>query len=228
MGQTVLDTLAGFDMFDGVSAAKLTELGITPRMRSLGNGQLLFERNDPALDVYFICEGRLLVVFFTEDGREVTFSSVSAGQYLGELSALDDLPRSLSVYAQGRAKLVALSQSDFLKLIDALPGFRRRVMRNLVALIRRLTERSYQGTAMNVETRLRSYLVRLALEQGAMRRGGTIASAPTHSEIASLIGANREAVSRAISFLKKSGVIDAGRKRLQILQPDNLLNGLDS
>jgi hypothetical protein len=41
------------------------------------------------------------------------------------------------------------------------------------------------------------------------------------------VGANREAVSRAISHLKRIGAIDAGRQRLIVLSPEKLLEGID-
>ena len=100
------------------------------------------------------------------------------------------------------------------------------MLHGLVANVRRLTERLYQANLFTVEQRVRSYLVRLALEAGEMNPGGSILDAPTHSEIANWVGSNREVVSRVMSGLKKSGIINTKRKHITLLEPDLLLKAL--
>ena len=224
----VIDSLSDCELFHGVDPMALAALNLRPIRRRLSAGQVLFDRNDDTQDVWLVLSACLVVVFLTADGRELNFSLVGPGRYLGEVSAIDGQTRSLSVYARKSGEVLILSQADFHKAIDALPVVRGRVLRSMAGLIRNLTERSYQSVAMDVETRLRAFLVRQALEQNVLEPGGHIFEAPSHSEIADWIGANREAVSRAISFLKKSGVIDSGRRRLKILRPELLLEGLSA
>lgn len=226
MSRTVLDDLMRSPLLEGTDLRALRELDLRPRARTLAPGQLLFDRDDASLDVHFVLDGRLLAVLRDAEGRELLFSQIAPGGHLGELSAIDGQQRSLSVYAQTEARVITIAQEEFRRLIEACPTVRDAVMRHLVTMIRKLTIRSYETAAMTVEDRLRAYLVRLATEHGALTGSATIHDAPSHSEIASVIGSNREAVSRAVSMLKRSGIIEAGRRRFRILAPDVLMAGL--
>ena len=227
MAANSLELLAEMPLFQGVGVDELASLGIRARLKRLESGQILFDEADQSRDVYFLVSGRLLAVHLTADGREMIFSRFDVGTYFGELAALDDGERSLSIYAQGQAQILVVSQQDFLTLVDRIPDIRQGVLRSLVETVRQLTQRLYQATLFSAEQRVRSYLVRLALEAGQMHSGGKIIDAPTHSEIASWIGSNREVVSRIMSGLKKAGVIHTQRKLIQLIEPDTLLQSLD-
>jgi CRP-like cAMP-binding protein len=215
--------LAQFSFFDGVTPDTLRATGIAPRERSFSTGQVIVDRDDSSRDVYFLAKGRVLAVYWTEDGRELIFGRIGQDAYFGELSAIDAGPRSLSVYAHRDVTVISISHQEFLAILDQLPVLRLRLLTDMAQRIRSLTERSYQAASLNVEMRVRSYLVRLALEVGALRNQGEISDAPTHTEIANSVGSNREAVSRVMSDLKKSGHIESGRKRIKLVSPDDFM-----
>lgn len=223
MSIKLLQDLLRCPLLKDVPLEQLTALNITPRQKTYTANQIVLDRDEQSHDVYFLMSGRILAVYWTEDGRELIFGRLNIGSYFGELSALDDAPRSLSVYAHSRASLVSISQADFLTLIDNLPLVRARLLHDMAQSIRRLTERSYQAASLSVDKRVRSYLVRLALEAGALQNQGEIKDAPTHTEIANSVGSNREAVSRVMSDLKKSGLIESGRQRIKLITPDTFL-----
>ena len=226
MSTDSLALLAEMPLFRDVDVDQLSALGIRARLKTLDSGQILFDEADRSRDVYFLLSGRLLAVHLTVDGREMIFGRIDYRTYQGELAALDNGERSLSIYAHRKVEILVVSQQDFLAVMDQIPLVRQRVIRDLVATVRRLTERLYQATLFSAEQRVRSYLVRLALEAGQMHKDGEILDAPTHSEIASWIGSNREVVSRIMSGLKKSGIIHTQRKLIRLLEPDTLLQSL--
>ncbi|MFV0384763.1 Crp/Fnr family transcriptional regulator [Paracoccus sp. (in: a-proteobacteria)] len=207
-------------------AAVPTEILASPRLRwserLCGAGQLVIDRESSDHSVVFVRDGAFIAVYWTETGRELTFSRIGPGDYFGELAALDEGPRSISIYAQIPSRVVVIEGESFLWLVDEVPAFRARLLRDLTGRIRSLTKRLTEMVSQNVDQRVRGYLMRLALEQGVCQPDGVIHDTPTHAEIASYIGTNREAVSRVISELQKTGVINAGRQRLTILSPDAL------
>ena len=76
---------------------------------------------------------------------------------------------------------------------------------------------------LSVKERVRTYIARLAIEQGKLAAGAFIENAPTHAEIAGSIGANREMVSRSMSKLAKRSIIRSARQKIEIVDPDALL-----
>lgn len=211
-------------LFEGLSEHDLAPCAPDFTERRLDAWETLIDQHTASRDVYFLVAGSLLAVYWTSEGREIIFSRQPVGEYLGELAALDDGPRSLAVVARSRATVVCMPQRSFVSLFDQVPAIRHRVTRGLVARIRSLTAKNLELTAFSVEQRVSSYLLTLALERGRLEGGGVIEDAPTHADIAASVGANREMVSRIMVRLKKRGVIDASRRRIELLDPEALSN----
>lgn len=191
--------------------------------RNYKAGQTILTQNDDHDDVLFLANGRLLAVYLTDEGREIIFSAMSRGDYFGELTALDGAPRSLCVYARTAATLATMPAGVFRALINDSPAFRRVILTNLAQRIRVLTERNCQLITFSVPDRVKAFILRRAAEEGLLKRGSVLTSFPTHAEIAAQIGANREAVSRALSALAQAGTIATRRGALTIHDPDGLL-----
>jgi CRP-like cAMP-binding protein len=194
------------------------------RTKFFSPGQIVFSQDDTSGDVYFLRSGLLLAIYLDQDGKELIFTRLNAHDYFGELSAIDGGTRSLSVYSKTESCLIVMKRQAFLDLLETVPLVRQRIMIDLVGRIRGLTKRSYQLTSQSVDKRLKAYLARMALETGAFKPNGQLTKFPTHAEIAGSIGASREEVSRTISVLKRTGILEAGRQKLTILQPNALLS----
>lgn len=218
------DKLLSFKLplFDGLSPADFADLKLDVNELKLDAWQNVFDQHDTSHDVYFLLDGALLAVYWTEEGREIVFSRFPKGAYFGELSAIDETPRSLAVFAKTKARILSMKQDCFLQLLDQIKPVRDRVILDLAKRIRTLTDRSTEMTTLSVEQRVGSYLLRLAAEHGKLAAGSIIKNAPTHSEIAGTIGANREMVSRSISKLAKRGIIKSSRQRIEICDPEGL------
>ncbi len=214
----------GLPLFDGLTPDDLANIPLGVNEQKLETWQTIFDQEDESYDLYFLLSGALLAVFWTTQGREIVFSRFPIGAYFGELAAFDGTPRSLAVVAKTEAKVLTMTRQSFLQLFNEVPLIRDRIARDLVSRIRTLTERNMEMTTLSVEQRVGAYLLRLSAEQGKLAQGAIIENAPTHSEIAGSIGANREMVSRSISKLAKRGVIKSARQRIEILDPEALSN----
>ncbi|WP_373634992.1 Crp/Fnr family transcriptional regulator [Yoonia sp. SS1-5] len=212
-------------LFDGVREADLDGITLSVSEHKLTPWQTVFDQQDASYDLYFLLSGAILAVFWTAEGKEIVFSRFPEGAFFGELAALDGIPRSLAVFAKTDARVLTMNRQCFLQLFNDVPLIRQRIVNQLVARIRTLTERSMEMTTMSVEQRVATYLIRLAAEHGKLNRGGVIENAPTHAEIAGTIGANREMVSRSISKLAKRGAIKPSRQRIEICDPEGLSDG---
>ncbi|WP_041527372.1 Crp/Fnr family transcriptional regulator [Paracoccus aminophilus] len=214
--------LKDMDWFVGLEPADLAPIEAALTLRRFEQGQLIFERGTPGNTVHFVLEGRVLAVHWTQAGREIVYSDIGPGSAFGELSVLTGGLRSLSLYARSDCRLYEMPGELMHELIDINPEVRKAIIRGLVERIHSLSDRVEELTVFGVDDRLRSYLVRLALERGGLDAGSVIHDVPTHAEIANIVGANREAVSRGLAKLGREGAIEAGRKFLRILRPEAL------
>jgi CRP-like cAMP-binding protein len=218
--------IAGLPLFEGVDPAEIDRLALDMRLVSVAAGQMVFSQNDESRYVLFLLLGALTAVYWTADGQEIVFTRAGHGACFGELSAIDNQPRSLAVVANTDVSLLRIEQDSFLMLVDEIPVLRHRLLCDLVARIRSLTRKTLELTTLTAEQRVCAYLTRLAIETGHFHPGAVIAPAPTHAEIASTIGCNREVVSRTISRLVRRQAIRSGRRRIELLDPATLTAAL--
>jgi CRP/FNR family transcriptional regulator, cyclic AMP receptor protein len=192
---------------------------ITQRLRVLRapKGRTLVEKGSRSTDVFFLLEGRAKVQLYSPDGKEVTVHDVGAGDMFGEIAVLDGEPRSASIVASSELVVVAMNAKDFMACIEQSPAVGLWLSRALASSVRRLTEKVFELSALNVQARIHCELLRLA--QKGERRDGTIEvrPAPTHAELANRIGTHREAVTRELGVLSERGIIRYGRRSLMIL-----------
>jgi CRP/FNR family cyclic AMP-dependent transcriptional regulator len=165
--------------------------------------------------IFFVRDGEARVLLFSSNGREVSVRSLGAGDIVGELAALDGLPRSASVLAVSDVRVRILPKADFLACLEASPEAALWLAQRLGTEVRRLTEKVFELSALNVRARLHCELLRLA--RGPTGPRTLIAPAPTHAELANRIGTHREAVTREMRALAEMSIVRSRRRSLEFI-----------
>jgi CRP-like cAMP-binding protein len=204
------------DILKYVPEALRREIAQRLRVIRAPKGRTLVEKGSRSTDVFFLLEGRAKVQLYSQDGKEVTVHDVGPGDMFGEIAALDGEPRSASIVSSSELVVVAMQAKDFLACVEHSPAGLW-LSRALASSVRRLTEKVFELSALNVQARIHCELLRLA--QKGERRDGSIEvrPAPTHAELANRIGTHREAVTRELGVLSERGIIRYGRRSLMIL-----------
>lgn len=203
-----------FPLFRDLGRDGLLLLVASCSSRDFGPGELIVGHNDTTCDVFFLISGKLQVNLYSVDGQRVGFQEMSSGNMFGEISAVDGLPRSVSVEASTASRVAILPRHNFVALIEENPGFAMAVARHLAAQVRRLTTRVFEFSTMAVRQRLRAELLRQA--QPASGDVAIIEPILTHAELASRISTHREAVSREMAWLDAHGLVAKRGKALLI------------
>lgn len=180
-------------------------------------GQVLLGRGAASTDIYFILEGSFGVVAYSPQGREVSLRTLTAGDVVGELAAVDGQPRSATVVAETDARVAILPREDFLAFVEGSPKTAMWLAELLASKIRDMNERIFELSALNVQARLHCELLRLAKGGSESLGPLVIQPAPTHAELANRIGTHREAVTREMRALVEHKVIRAGRRSLEFV-----------
>lgn len=119
----------------------IAELAAVCRWETYGEGDLIFDRMDTSSDFYFIVKGSVRVVGHAKSGQEVAFIDLAAGQHFGELSALDNMARSATLYTLEDSTLATVSGKVFVQFMRDHPGMTLRLMDYFVNMIRTLNNR---------------------------------------------------------------------------------------
>jgi len=213
-------------LFDGVAPGALERIAADCDAQTFDEGRIVVEQGETSRDVFMMLSGRAIGMMLTEAGRQVSFTEFGPMAYFGELAALDGSPRSITVSVTEPSRIARLPHAAFANWLVREPRILRNIAVDLAARNRALNERIVGLIVHDVETRVRMLLMRLAQEREQLKPGGEIKPAPTHEAMAAFVGANREAVSRVIARLGKSGVITARRQKVTIENVVGLLEGI--
>ncbi len=186
------------------------------RLVKLRAGQMIIGHQDQTSDVFIVLEGTLRVELVSLGGREVILADIGPGELFGEYSAVDEQPRSANVSAIGACVLACIPGHLFRSAALASPETAEWLARLLVQRIRLLTERNFELNALAVRSRLHCELLRLCIDAGIADNRAAIVPAPTHAQFAARIGTHREAVTRELLYLNKSGVLEQKGRALTV------------
>ncbi len=195
------------DLFGNLSDEERGQCAARCRWQDFARDASILNRDDPDNDVLFVQSGRVRATAYSPEGRPVVFRDIEAGGMFGEFAALDDHPRSADVYALEDTRVARMSATDFLAVLETHPSCMRALLRNLTAKIRNLSDKLYEVTTLNANTRIRIYLLRLARDCDAQARIVTMPRLPSQGEIANLLSTQRETVSREFRRLENEGIL---------------------
>jgi CRP/FNR family cyclic AMP-dependent transcriptional regulator len=215
---TITDDLKRVPLFSDLSEVELARFTDVVREREYPKNSVILFEDDPGDALYIVASGQVKVVLIGEDGREVILSVLSDGDFFGEMSLIDDEPRSAHVIAMKDSALLVLRRDDFHQQIQALPSIALKVLKVLVGRLRRADAKIGGLVLLDVNGRVAKLLLDLGDEGGGPR----ITRKLTHHTIAQMIGSSRETVSRAMRELTDRGLIEVSRREITIKNRDGL------
>lgn len=222
------DIISGIEVFRNISSADCESLSHILKAHSYQAHQRIINLGEHSQDVFFVVKGTVRITTFTSSGKEVTFQDMKAGQMFGELSAIDGEPRSTNAVAVTDSLLVVATADSFFKILSDYPKVNELILRQLTGLIRKLGDRIVEFSALSVKSRIHAEILRLAKNNMVDGNSAEITPSPTHLDIANRISTHREAVSRELSDLTKSGLLKRSEGKLLITNVAQLASLLDS
>ena len=199
--------LSRVSLFSGLAADALREIEGRCTWTRYVSGEQVFDRESDTLDVYFVIDGAVRILNNAADDREVALADVLAGNYFGELAAIDGMKRSARVVATKDSLLASLDGPSFLVLMRDHPDIALRVLERLTRIVRNLDSRVSQLSTQSEQQRIWGELLRLAEPDAAKADSWHIPDLPNHKEIAAWAGTSREQVAQAIGELARDGIV---------------------
>ena len=200
--EAALESLRAIPLFTHVKREDLVRIADLLIERRFPKHKTIVEEGLPGDYMYVLRKGRVQVSKLSDDGREKILQFLESGDFFGEMSLLDDAPRSASVRALTDTQVWALSRADFLALLRRTPDVAMSVVQELARRLRETGEHASSLSFQRVTQRTQGLLQRLAKDDRG--EGRRITPALTHQQIADMIGTSRETVTRALKTLKQS------------------------
>lgn len=211
--------LKNVSIFSQLDEPALIDLARLVVSKELGKDALVFGQEDAGDALFVIAQGRVKVVLYGESGKEITLSFFTQGEFFGEMSLLDNMPRSANVVTTENSVLLILQREQFKKHLVETPTTAINILGELSRRLRKADEVIGNLALLDVYGRVARVLMDLAKKDGEeVEEGILIRKRPTQQDIASLVSTSRETVSRALSEFKKRGLLVMDGKRV-VLRP---------
>ena len=208
MAELTAETLAGIQLFRHLPAEDRKALAERCHAHRYAAKQEIVSHAEQSSDVYFIVSGQVRATIYSVGGREVAFRDLGAGEMFGDLSAIDDKPRSASVVAVADSFVISMTAKAFREVLRAYPTVTMAALQELVDLVRGLCERVIEMSTLGVKNRIHAELLRLSQKKMTGSKTAVLQPAPTHADIASRISTHREAVTRELNHLAQIGLLE--------------------
>jgi CRP/FNR family cyclic AMP-dependent transcriptional regulator len=217
-----VDELRDIPLFAGLSDGDVRRLSVHCVWRSVAENELIIDYEDETAEVLFVVDGRVRVLLRTAAGREVILDDMTAGQYFGEMAAIDGQPRSANVTALEKTRICAMPDAIFRDACCSIPAVNLSVLKMLAGRVRNLNQRLSEYAFLTAKQRLCAELLRLSRPRMGNDGQRIVSPPPLQRELADRISTQREVVTRELASLARKGIIEKTRGGLVLLQPERL------
>ena len=171
----------------------------------------VFVAGDPADALYIVISGRLKVVMSDKERREVILAILNPGEFFGEMGLIDQAPRSATVVTIEPCELLTITRTDFTKCLQKNFDLTMNVTRGLVKRLREADKKIGSLALMDVCGRVARLLMEMAETVDGQK---VVTKKLPKQQIAKMIGASREMVSRVMKEMEASGHIEIRARQI--------------
>lgn len=207
-----------------LSPAHLREVYRIAREIDLAAGEALFAKRQDADAMFIVLSGRIKIFTDSAGKKRKTFAYLTEGEFFGEMALVEDLPRTASATAVEASRLMLIYKKDFQRLLVRDPKLSLYLLRTLCARLRHANEELEGMLFRNILGRVAKVVLELAQRSGEPWNGGrALKQKFTQQELADLVGTTREPLTRALSSLRRAGLVSTtGDGRYAVPEPSKL------
>lgn len=200
------DLLRRVPLFALLTESQAQQIADAVIKRRFKRGDRIVEQGLKSNALYIILSGRARVLASDSRGREVILATLQPGDNIGEMSLIDNEPHSATVRAEVQTDVLMLGRSEFARCMPENSSMAYAVMRVLVQRLRHSVRNIESLALMDVYGRV----ARALLEFARPDKDGqlVIKDRVSRQDVAKMIGASREMVSRVMKDLEDRGFIE--------------------
>jgi len=191
-----------------LTGARLREVERLTRELTVPARHALFAQKEDADAMFIVLSGRVKIFSDSSGRKKKTFAYLGPGDFFGEMALIEGGTRTASATAVEDTRLLAIRKRDFQGLLDRDPALVRYLLRTVCARLRLANEEIEGLLFRNVLGRVAKAVLGLARRSGERWSGGlAFKQRYTQQELAELVGTTREPLTRALSSLRRAGLV---------------------
>jgi CRP/FNR family cyclic AMP-dependent transcriptional regulator len=199
-----LVVLRNVPLFSGLNEVELDKLSKVAGRKRVARGTFIVRAGDSTDSLYILLSGRAKVTNFDEEGREIILAWLNPGEFFGEMGLVDGSPRSASVMAMEPCELLNISSDAFTRCMQDNFEVAQKLMQILVRRLREADRKIESLALLDVYGRVARLLLELSVDENGKK---VVKKKMSKQDMARMIGASREMVSKVMRDLELSGYI---------------------
>ncbi len=172
--------------------------------RRYRRSEIIVEFGKKSNALFILLTGRARVLTADSRGREVILAVLQPGDYVGEMSLIDNEPHSATVRAEVQTDMLILGRAEFARCLPENSSLSYAIMRGLVNRLRSAARQIESQALLVVSGRVARTLLEMAEQDGDQR---IIRNKVSRQDLAKIVGASREMVSRVMKDLEERGMV---------------------
>jgi len=204
------------DIFRDLSEEELAALESSITTVPCAMGKIFYGPEDSGEALFIIKEGKIQLYRISSEGRKLVTATLGPGTVFGEMTLIGQGMYDSYAEATEKCAVYKMERGDVEQLLLDKPAVALRILEVLGRRLREVEARLEDVAFKTVAGRLASLLLRLTKEHGRIIRG------LTHQNLADDIGTHRETATQTLTRFRAEGLVQTGRKRIEILDPEGL------
>jgi len=200
-----LELLRRVPLFSALTTGQSTSIADAIVKKRFKRAETIVEQGKKSDALYIILTGRARVMSTDSRGREVILATLQPGDYFGEMSLIDDEPHSATVRTEIQTDVLTLGREAFSRCLPENSSMSYNIMRGLVARLRHADRKIESLALMDVYGRVARSLLEFANDDGLGNK--KIKEKISRQDLAKMVGASREMVSRVMKDLEERGFV---------------------
>ena len=203
-------------LFAELDDEQLEHIAAAGSVQSLQRGVVLFEEGDEPGEFYLVLSGRVAIAQESDDGRESLLAVLDPGELFGEMGFLDGYTRSAQARALEESTVLMVPYAELRLLYESNPSALWSAVMLLARRLRAMDQALSDTVFLDVMGRTAKRLLEMAGDEDEFEMP------LTQEELASMVGASRERVNKAIHAFVRLGWITHDQRHYKITNRKNL------
>ena len=211
-----LDLIRRVPLFSLLTVEQAQGIADSVVKRRFRRGELVVEHGRKTNALYILLTGRARGLTADSRGREVILAVLQSGDYVGEMSLIDNEPHSATVRAEVQTDMLILGRAEFSRCLPESSSLSYAILRGLVARLRSADRQIESLALLDVYGRVARALLDMAEDEGSLR---VIRNKVSRQDLAKVVGASREMVSRVMKDLEGRNLIETRENASVVIKP---------
>lgn len=200
-----LDLIRRVPLFSMLTTEQAQGIADSVVKRRFRRGEIIVEHGRKSNALFILLTGRARVLTADARGREVILAVLQPGDYVGEMSLIDNEPHSATVRAEIQTDMLILGRAEFARCLPEGSSLSYAILRGLVQRLRNADRQIESLALLDVYGRVARTLLDMAEDDGDTK---IIRSKVSRQDLAKVVGASREMVSRVMKDLEERGMVE--------------------